>query len=144
MNNNPLGEGDFTPEVGSQTDIAPLGRNAPPPEHELSAKDVSGEQWHAIAATPEFRDLIKAKFRFILPCTIFFFVYYLALPVLVGYMPELMAKKVWGEVNIAYLFALSQFPMVWILAGAYVYVAAGWDRKAAAIISRVKGGGSSI
>ena len=45
---------------------------------------------------------------------VFFVVYYFALPVLVGYAPELMSRPVVGKVNIAYLFALSQFFMAWI------------------------------
>ena len=83
---------------------------------------------------PEFKALLKAKRRFIVPATIFFVVYYFALPYLVGYHPELMQRKVWGEMNWAYLFALSQFFMAWILAAVYVVVAAGWDRKAKALL----------
>jgi uncharacterized membrane protein (DUF485 family) len=49
-----------------------------------------------------------------------------------------MKKKVLGDVNLAYLFALSQFFMAWILAFVYVGVAAGWDRKAAAILSKFR------
>jgi uncharacterized membrane protein (DUF485 family) len=45
-----------------------------------------------------------------------------------------MKTKVWGEVNIAYVFALSQFLMAWIMAYLYVRVAAKWDKSAAAII----------
>ncbi len=46
----------------------------------------------------------------------FFIVYYFALPLLVGYAPQLMATKVFGVVNVAYLFALSQFFMAWLIA----------------------------
>ena len=70
--------------------------------------------------------------------TIFFIIYYFTLPVLVGWFPELMDRKVIGEVNLAYLFALSQFFMAWILAFLYVGAAAGWDRQAAALISRFR------
>jgi uncharacterized membrane protein (DUF485 family) len=59
----------------------------------------------------------------------------LALPYLVGYHPQLMQRKVWGEMNWAYLFALSQFFMAWILAAIYVVVAAGWDRKAKSVLA---------
>ena len=55
-----------------------------------------------------------------IPATVFFVVYYFALPVLVGYAPEFMSRKVLGAVNWAYLFALSQFFMAWIIAWAYV------------------------
>ena len=47
-----------------------------------------------------------------------------------------MQRKACGEMNWAYLFALSQFFMAWALAGIYVVVAAGWDRKARELIAR--------
>ena len=126
---------DPTPIVGAQTDVAPLGRSGAKPAHERTAdEDREGVDWNAINAMPEFRALLKAKRRFIIPATIFFVVYYFALPYLVGYHTALMQRKVWGEMNWAYLFALSQFFMAWILAGIYVVVAAGWDRKAKALL----------
>ena len=90
--------------------------------------------WAEIEAKPAFRHLLARKARFIIPATIFVLIYYLALPVLVGYYPELMKKKVWGEVNMAYVFALSQFFMAWIMAFIYVRVAAQWDKSAAEVI----------
>lgn len=90
--------------------------------------------WAEIEAQPAFSALLARKSRFIISATIFFLIYYLALPVLVGYWPDLMKRKVWGEVNIAYVFALSQFFMAWIVAFIYVRVAAKWDKESAAII----------
>ena len=128
---------DPTPVVGAQTDIAPLGRGGSKPGHERTAdEDPDVAEWNAIYATEDFRALLKAKRRFIIPATIFFVVYYFALPYLVGYHPELMQRKVWGEMNWAYLFALSQFFMAWILAAIYVVVDAGWDRKGIAVLAR--------
>ena len=86
------------------------------------------------ASAVTFRHLLARKAKFIIPATIFFLIYYLALPVLVGYCPDLMKKKVWGEVNVAYVFALSQFFMAWIMAFIYVRVAAQWDKSAAEVI----------
>jgi len=101
-----------------------------------AAEDIGTAHWNEIAASAQFKELLKAKRRFIIPATLFFVVYYFALPYLVGYHPELMQRKVWGEVNWAYLFALSQFFMAWILAAIYVVIAAGWDRKAAAVLAK--------
>jgi uncharacterized membrane protein (DUF485 family) len=92
--------------------------------------------WAAIEAQPAFRELLRKKARFITVATVFFMAYYLALPVLVGWFPELMKQKVWGQLNWAYLFALSQFLMAWVLAFIYVRTAAQWDREAAAIIAK--------
>lgn len=94
--------------------------------------------WDAIAAMPAFNELLARKARFIVTATVFFLAYYFALPVLVGWFPALMERRV-GPVNIAYLFALSQFVMAWVVAGIYVKVASGWDRSAQAIIKQAKG-----
>ena len=106
-----------------------------------SPENTSGNQpvnWQAIEAQESFKALLKAKVAFIVPATIFFLAYYLALPLLVGYAPGLMKTKVFGEVNIAYLFALSQFFMAWIMAFLYVRAASKWDRAAKAVLAEAK------
>lgn len=90
--------------------------------------------WSEIEAKPAFQSLLARKAKFIISATVFFLLYYLALPVLVGYWPDLMKKEVIGKVNVAYVFALSQFFMAWIVAFIYVRVAAKWDKEAAAVI----------
>ena len=103
-------DADTTPHSGSATDVAPLGRSKAKPPHELTAdEDRDVVDWERLAATAEFKSLLKAKARFVIPATIFFIVYYFSLPLLVGYAPQLMARKVYGVINVAYLFALSQF-----------------------------------
>lgn len=129
--------GDQTPEVGSATDVAPLGRDHAQPAHELTAdEDADAADWDGVAAQEEFKGLLASKRRFIVPATVFFVVYYFALPVLVGYAPQLMDTRVLG-VNLAYLFALSQFFMAWAVAALYVRAAGGWDETARRIIERL-------
>jgi uncharacterized membrane protein (DUF485 family) len=86
--------------------------------------------WEANAASAAFRELRRAKARFVVPAMVFFVVYYFALPLLVGYAPRFMETEVFGPVNLAYLFALSQFFMAWALAFAYVRTARRWDTAA--------------
>jgi uncharacterized membrane protein (DUF485 family) len=130
-------DADPTPLSGSATDVAPLGRSRAKPPHELTAdEDRDVVDWQRLAATAEFKALLKAKARFVIPATIFFIVYYFSLPLFVGYAPALMAKKVFGVVNVAYLFALSQFLMAWILAWLYVRAAARFDRMARDVIEK--------
>jgi uncharacterized membrane protein (DUF485 family) len=90
--------------------------------------------WDRVAASQEFKSLIARKKKFIVPAFLFFLVYYFLLPILVGYAPRLMAIKVWGNVNIAYLFALSQFFMAWIIAGLYVRAGNDFDKRSKSII----------
>ncbi len=89
-----------------------------------------------IAADPAFRSLLARKKSFIVRTTIFFMVYYFALLVLVGWAPDLMKKEVIGVLNFAYVFALSQFFMAWIVALTYVKKAAQWDADAAKILNQ--------
>lgn len=95
--------------------------------------------WDRIAASKEFQHLMETKKTFIVPAFIFFVVYYFALPVLVGYAPQFMDTKV-GKVNLAYLFALSQFFVAWIIAGLYVKAANNFDRLAKDILDKADKG----
>jgi uncharacterized membrane protein (DUF485 family) len=97
--------------------------------------------WERIARSPEFAALVRAKRKFVVPATVFFVVYYFALPVLVGYAPELMGTRVMG-VNVAYLFALSQFVMAWVLAALYVRAAGRFDRMARELVEQSEKGGA--
>jgi uncharacterized membrane protein (DUF485 family) len=87
-----------------------------------------------LAHSAEFRQLLASKAAFLIPACVFFVIYYFALPVMIGYFPEVMKKPVWGKVNWAYLFALSQFLVAWALAFLYLHKAAQWDRQAARMI----------
>ena len=136
-NNTPSDEriSDPTPIVGAATDISPLGRDHVKPEHERTAdEDVDVVDWTRVAASERFKALIKAKIKFIVPATIFFLVYFFALPLLVGYAPDLMNRKVFGSINVAYLFALSQFFMAWAVALLYVRAASRYDRMAQEVV----------
>jgi uncharacterized membrane protein (DUF485 family) len=126
---------DPAPIIGAATDIAPLSHSAPKPAHERTATEEAGTtDWEAIAASARFKELLRTKRRFIIPAMIVFILYYFALPALVGYARPLMEKRVLGPVNLAYLFALSQFFMAWIIAALYVRAANRFDRQARDII----------
>jgi uncharacterized membrane protein (DUF485 family) len=104
---------------------------------EVAQSDQNGQSmWDRVAASHEFRDLMATKKIFIIPAFFFFIVYYFLLPILVGYAPHFMSIKVWGNVNLAYLFALSQFFMAWTIAGLYVRAADEFDEISKDIIDK--------
>jgi len=105
--------------------------STPKPSAEIS-------QWEIVAANDEFKDLMSAKARFIVLATLFFVVYYFLLPILVGYAPKFMSTPVLGPVNIAYLFALSQFFMAWFIAWLYIRAAARFDAQAERVLDHLK------
>src|SRR5215467_14810598 len=106
---------------------------------DVQKPDQTGQTiWYRVADSHEFKDLMSTKRIFIVPAFIFFLVYYFALPVLVGYAPHFMETKVIGNVNLAYLFALSQFFMAWTIAWLYVKAAGDFDRLAKDIIDKAE------
>ncbi len=131
----PEEERDLTPVVGGWTDVAPLAAH---PAHERTAdEDAPLADWDRVAAMPAFRRLIARKVRFVSAATVFYVVYYFALPVSVGYFPRFMDRRVIGPVNLAYLFALSQFFMAWLLAFVYVRVAARFDGMSREVLAEL-------
>jgi uncharacterized membrane protein (DUF485 family) len=94
-------------------------------------------EWDRIAASERFQDLLALKKAFIIPVFVFFFVYYFVLPISIGYAPKLMSIRVIGTVTLAYLFALSQFVVGWIIAWLYVKAAAKFDTLAKDILREV-------
>jgi len=114
-----------------------------PLEEEGEAGPVSEDvaYWEGLERTDEFRQLITARMRFVLPATAFFLVYYFLLPLANGLAPGFMRTDVIGHVNIAYLFALSQFVMAWLLAWLYIRKANSvFDRFAAMVRERAARG----
>jgi uncharacterized membrane protein (DUF485 family) len=105
-----------------------------PPSPESDASPSNASIWNRVAQTDDFKKLLAAKKAFVLPATVFFILYYFALPISVGYFPAFVQRKVWGPVNIAYLFALSQFIVAWVIAYLYVRAAREFDSRAAAVI----------
>lgn len=98
----------------------------------------SKPDWEALAARPAFAELLAAKRRFIVPATIFFLVYYMTLPVLIGYFPEMMKRPFIGKVNGAYAFAFSQFLMTFIVAWVYMRRARKWDAMEHELLSSIE------
>ena len=85
--------------------------SAQPPEND----------WAAAAQTPEFRELVQRRKRFVVPATIFFLAWYVGFIVLAGYAPGFMGDQfLTGGLTVGYVLALSQFVMTWGLAWMYL------------------------
>jgi uncharacterized membrane protein (DUF485 family) len=94
-----------------------------PLRHEPAAQS----DWTRIATSSEFRSLLAARRRFVIPAFAFFVVYYLLLHTLVGFAPRLMSVRVLGVITLAYLFALSQFVVGGVIAVLYLKASARLD-----------------
>jgi uncharacterized membrane protein (DUF485 family) len=77
--------------------------------------------WIAAEKSPEFQELVSTRNRFVVPCTIFFLVWYLGFILLAGSAKDFMGKEfLFDGLTVGYVLALSQFVMVWVLAWAYI------------------------
>ena len=70
---------------------------------------------------PSSRSSCKTRNRFVVPCTIFFLVWYLGFILLAAQATDFMGKEfLFDGLTVGYVLALSQFVMVWVLAWAYI------------------------
>ena len=97
---------------------------------------LSGGDWDAIANEPAFKALIAAKLRFVVPATIFFMLFFFALPVSLAMAPQTMARAILGPLTVADVFALAEFAMAWILLALYLLRARSFDAAALKIVER--------
>lgn len=102
----------------------------------MATRRIDPERWKEIAASREFRALLQSRRRFVIPATIFFIAYYLALPISVGWAPSVMSRPVAGPLTLAYCFAISQFAVSWILLALYLRRSRSFDMRAAGIRRR--------
>jgi uncharacterized membrane protein (DUF485 family) len=79
------------------------------------ALDAHALDWRAIEALPEFRELVARRRRFVVPATAFYLAWYFAFIVAAGYAPDTLGKSVYQGLTVGYVWALTQFAMVWIL-----------------------------
>jgi uncharacterized membrane protein (DUF485 family) len=83
-------------------------------------RDKQPIDWIAVEQSPEFRELIARKRRFVIPATAFFLTWYLGFVALAGYAPDFMGQSLYEGFTVGYALALSQFVMTWTLGWLYV------------------------
>ncbi|WP_121614819.1 DUF485 domain-containing protein [Virgibacillus halodenitrificans] len=93
----------------------------------------SSTVYERVAAGRSFKKLILERKKFIIPLTVFFLVFYFALPVLTSYSTILNSPAV-GEISWAWIFAFAQFVMTWVLCIVYVKKSASFDKQSERII----------
>ena len=94
----------------------------------------SGPQNLAVQASPEFQDLRRTLRRFVFPMTAFFLIWYASYVLLGAFAHDLMATKVWGNINLGLIIGLGQFLTTFLITGLYIRFAnRELDPRAAAI-----------
>jgi uncharacterized membrane protein (DUF485 family) len=100
-------------------------------ETNSAAKHESKQQgrlnYSAVIQSGAFQQLLKRKKAFILPYSIFFFLFYFTLPVLTSYSTVLNKPAV-GSITWAWVFAFAQFIMTWALCIIYTKRSEDFDK----------------
>ena len=87
----------------------------------------------AVYESPQFKQFLKRKQKFIIPFVIFFIIFYFTLPILTSYSTILNTPAI-GDISWTWIFAIAQFVMVWTLSSIYVRKANSFDVEAEKII----------
>jgi uncharacterized membrane protein (DUF485 family) len=98
----------------------PDGEGPKPESREVAGPDHPEIDWLAAERSPEFRELVRRRRRFVLPATIFFLAWYFGFIILAGYAEDFMGESIYEGFTVGYLLALTQFIMVWGLGWLYL------------------------
>lgn len=103
----------------------------------------SNIDYEKIESSPQFKLFMRNKKKFIIPLTIFFLVFYFLLPISTSY-GTFLNTPVFGDITWAWVFAVAQFIMTWVICTIYVKKASSFDDEAEAIIkSQIEKGGKA-
>lgn len=109
------------------------------PPHSQTA--ISGQDYLAVQASPEFQELRNRLRRFVFPMSGLFLLWYFAYVLLGEFAHDFMAIKVWGDINVGILIGLGQFVSTFAITAIYVRFAnRELDPRADAIRDRLEGG----
>ena len=102
---------------------------------------VSGEEYLAVQASPEFQELRSRLRRFVFPMSALFLIWYAVYVILGAFAHDFMATKVWGDINIGIVIGLGQFVSTFAITFIYVRFAnRELDPRAEAIRAELEGG----
>jgi uncharacterized membrane protein (DUF485 family) len=102
---------------------------------------VSGQEYLAVQASPEFQELRSRLRRFVFPMSALFLVWYAVYVMLGAFAHDFMATKVWGDVNVGLIIGLGQFASTFLITFIYVRFAnRELDPRAEAIRNKLEGG----
>ncbi|KOG28720.1 DUF485 domain-containing protein [Streptomyces resistomycificus] len=117
-----------------------MSTDAPPPS-KVQHKLPSPEEYTEVQESAEFGELRRSYRSFAFPLTLAFIAWYLLYVLLSNYAGDFMGTKVFGNINIAFVFGIAQFVTTFLIAWWYSrHAAAKLDPKAEAIKSRMEGG----
>ena len=106
-------------------------------QESAARSQTDGIDYTQIVQSSEFKQLLQAKKRFIIPMTIFFFTFYFILPIMTSYSKILNTPAI-GEITWAWVFGFAQFVMTWTLCILYSQKAQSFDKLSKNILKKIK------
>ena len=98
-----------------------------------------GTTYEEVQATEEFQALKRSLRRFVFPATAAFLAWYLLYVLMSAYARGFMDNRLFGNINVAYVFGLLQFVSTFGLAYIYArYADKHFDPKAESIRSQLE------
>jgi uncharacterized membrane protein (DUF485 family) len=91
--------------------------------------------WAALARSPQFRDLMASRRRFLVAGTAFYSLYFLAYLSLLGFAPDTMGKYLFGSVSYALAGGMSLVVLAFVMAFLHARKSGEWDRMAQAVLA---------
>ena len=102
---------------------------------------VSGQEYLAEQASPEFQELRSRLRRFVFPMSALFLIWYFAYVLLGAFAHDFMAIEVWGNINVGLIIGLGQFVSTYVITAIYVrFATRELDPRAEAIRAKLEGG----
>ena len=87
-----------------------------------SGAQIAPDAWSKGIATAEFKTLIDAKRRSIVPMLVIYIVGYLGLSILAGFGRNLLGIKLIGALNFGFVLIAGNYLMSWLLAIVYARI----------------------
>jgi uncharacterized membrane protein (DUF485 family) len=101
-------------------------------------RKTSATDYTSIVQSSSFKELMQKKKKFIVPMSVFFLVFYFALPIMTAYS-TVLNKPAFGSVSWAWVFAFAQFVMTISLCMIYTRKAGQFDNIVEKINKEARG-----
>lgn len=87
---------------------------------QLTRREPTAAEFRAMQQSPQFQELRSTFRNFTFPMSVLFFVWFIGFVLVATYMPDLMATKVVGTVNLGIVLGLLQFLTTFVITWVYI------------------------
>ncbi|MEJ5927631.1 DUF485 domain-containing protein [Corynebacterium sp. H128] len=108
--------------------------------HAPIRREPTAAEFRAMQSSPQFQELRSTFRSFTFPMSIVFFVWFIGYVLVATYMPDLMGKIIFGNVNLGIILGLLQFLTTFLITWIYIKFAnKNIEPRAAAIRQAMEG-----